>query len=277
LTDNAVYSMKVAIEEARASLRKGSHGFGAVIIRENRVVVRAHDTRESGTDSRGHAEMVAIRKACRLIGRNLSSCAIVCTHEPCGSCAEAIVTARIRAVAYGCCAAEAEAGRVFRNAMIVVEKGIMKEECSILYNREVRKELEKLRGASDDQLRIQDREREARRIEWYQSQSWPRKGDPLEKAYRVLLRKLRIQEDQAPVVRRDQSTLVFRSRNFCPTLEVCKILGMDTRRVCRLSNESSTDALVRQVDGRLAFTRNYEKIRLYSEYCEESVSYRGLS
>lgn len=49
--------------------------------------------------------------------------------------------------------------------MIVVEKGIMKEECSILYNREVRKELEKLRGASDDQLRIQDREREARRIE----------------------------------------------------------------------------------------------------------------
>ncbi len=141
---------------------------------------------------------------------------------------------------------------------------------------EVGKELERLRGASDDQLRILDREREAKRIMWYQTQDWnPQEGDPLDRAYRVLLRKLRIQEDQAPVVRRDERAITFHSMNFCPTLEACKILGLDTRRVCRLSSERSTDALVRQVDGRLSFSRNYRKIRPHSQYCEESISYRN--
>jgi tRNA(adenine34) deaminase len=152
----------------------------------------------------------------------------------------------------------------------------MREDCSVQRNQEVRAEVTRLRGASDDQLRAYDKERETRRIAWYhQTQNAARpEADPLERAYRVLLQKLGVQEDQAPIVQMDGKAIIFHSKNFCPTLEACKILGLDTRRVCRLYNEKSTDALVRQVDPRLTFSRNHERLRPYSEYCEESISYR---
>jgi hypothetical protein len=136
--------------------------------------------------------------------------------------------------------------------------------------------MKRLRGASDDQLRAYDDERAAKRIAWFEKEhDTAPVGDLLDKAYSVLLRKLGIREDEAPVVRRDDRAIMFHSKNFCPTLEACQILGMDTRRVCRLSNDKSTNAVVRQVDRRLNFTRNYERIRPHSEYCEESISYRG--
>ncbi len=71
----------------------------------------------------------------------------------------------------------------------------------------------------------------------------------------------------------NEREIVFHSKNCCPTLEACKILGLDTRKVCRLYNEKSTDALVRQVDSRLRFSRNYERIRPYTDSCEESISF----
>ena len=66
---------------------------------------------------------------------------------------------------------------------------------------DVEAELKKLQGASDDQLRLYDAERSERRIAWYKTQAWPSViPDPLEAAYQVLLRKLGIREDDAPVV-----------------------------------------------------------------------------
>ena len=145
-------------------------------------------------------------------------------------------------------------------------------------NKEVQAELMRLRGASDTQLRASDSEQATRRIAWYQTvRDAVKESTPLETAYRVLLCRLGIDEDEAPVVKRDDASITFHSINFCPTLEACRILGLDTRRVCRF-NESSTDALVRQVDPSLTFSRNYKKIRPYSEFCEESISYsRGAA
>ena len=157
---------------------------------------------------------------------------------------------------------------------VVVEKGVLGEECSVLYNRDVRSELAKLRGASDEQLRACDTALAAKRTRWYHAHYSPlRAGDPLDRAYHVLLRKLGITEEQAPMVRRDATTLVFHSRNFCPTLEACMILGLDSRKVCKSYNERSTDELVRQVDPRLSFSRNYERMRPSCGYCEESITY----
>ena len=98
--------------------------------------------------------------------------------------------------------------------------------------------------------------------------------DPPEQAYRLLLLRLGIPESQAPIIEKGPRRLVFHSRNFCPTLEACQILGLDTRRVCRLYNEGATQALVRQVDPRLCFRRNYEKLRPYAGYCEEIIELR---
>ncbi len=143
-------------------------------------------------------------------------------------------------------------------------------------HRDVRSELRRLRGASGGELRAHDEMLKARRTEWYWRHAGiPQGGDLLEQAYQVLLRKLGISEEEAPVVRKDARVLVFHSKNFCPTLEACRILGLDTRRVCRLSSEKSTDALVKLVDPSLRFSRNYKRIRPFSEYCEEMISVEG--
>jgi tRNA(adenine34) deaminase len=142
---------------------------------------------------------------------------------------------------------------------------------------QVARELEKLKGASDEQLRGYDRNATARRLQWYreQQENLNLPGDrPLESAYRLLLRKLGIRADEAPIVEKSKDRIVLHSRNFCPTLEACKILKLDTRRVCRLYNEGSTRELIRQIDPRLNFSRNYEKLRPYADYCEEVIEYR---
>jgi hypothetical protein len=139
-------------------------------------------------------------------------------------------------------------------------------------------ELQRLNGASDRQLLEHNRASAAGRLEWYREQfaGQPVPGTgPLEQAYRVLLRRLGIGETEAPIVERGPERLVFHSRNFCPTLEACKILDLDTRRVCRLYNEGATQELIRQVDPRLAFRRNYEKLRPYADFCEEIIELRG--
>jgi tRNA(Arg) A34 adenosine deaminase TadA len=279
-------AMKVAIEEARVSLREGNHGFGAVVVKNNRIISRVHDCEETQADPTAHAEMGAIREACMQLGKDLSSCAIVSTHEPCPMCAAAIVWAHISTVVYGHSIRDSvaqgrrririECAELFEraDARVAVQEGILKKECSVLYNQDVRKELNKLRGASDEKLLQYDKEREAKRIAWHKAQPpLPDARDPLRSAYQILLRKLGIGEDQAPVVYSDAKKMVFHSRNFCPTLEACLILGLDTRRVCRLSNEKSTDALVKQVDQRLLFSRNYQKIRPAYGLCEEWISF----
>ena len=144
---------------------------------------------------------------------------------------------------------------------------------------QVAKELEKLKGASDRQLRRYDQASAARRLAWYREQRKDPKlpgEEPLEMAYRLLLRKLGIREDEAPIVEKSKERIVMHSRNFCPTLEACKILKLDTRRVCRLYNEGSTRALVQQVDPNLTFSRNYEKLRPYTDYCEEVIEFRKI-
>ncbi len=70
---------------------------------------------------------------------------------------------------------------------------------------------------------------------------------------------------------RQKTKIVIHSKNFCPTLEACKILGLDTREVCKELNEEPTQALLQQLDPRLAFTRNYNALRPYEEFCEEMI------
>jgi tRNA(adenine34) deaminase len=142
----------------------------------------------------------------------------------------------------------------------------------------VRAELKRLHGATDQQLKRYSQQLSSKRLAWYdreQANLDLGTGDVVERGYRLLLRKLGISESQAPVVHKDRGSIVFHSKNICPTLEACRILGLDTRRVCRLYNESSTDQLIRQLDPRLRFRRNYNNIRPYSEYCEERIEYEG--
>ncbi len=280
--------MRTALREAEASLRQGNHGFGAVLVLRGRVIARAHDTEETQPDPTAHAELKAIRKAASRIGRDLSECLLVSTHEPCPMCAGAIVWSGLKRVAFGCSTSDtARQGRrrieisceeIFGRAHTAVEvrKGVLADQCAVLYDGQVRQEIRRLRKASDQALRRLNEERRARRVAWYLSEGRDmvlNARDPLEKGYLLLLAKLGISSADAPVISRDEKHLVFHSRNFCPTLEACRILRMDTRRVCRLSNEGATDALLRRMNPDLRFSRNYRRLRPHAEYCEEMIEY----
>ena len=99
--------MKVAIGEAEQSLREGNYGFGAVIIKNNATIAQAHDTEATDRDPTAHAEINAIRIASSRVGRDLSGCMLLSTHEPCPMCAGAIIWARIAHIVYGTSIADA--------------------------------------------------------------------------------------------------------------------------------------------------------------------------
>ncbi|MEN6340018.1 MAG: hypothetical protein ABFD03_07820, partial [Clostridiaceae bacterium] len=114
-----------------------------------------------------------------------------------------------------------------------------------------------------------------RRTEWYveNRESFDFLfGDSLETGYRLLLARFGITPTEAPVVERTEKRIVFHSQNFCPTLEACRRLGLDTRLVCKRLNERATDALVKLIDPRLTFSRNYKCLRPYAPYCEEMIT-----
>jgi len=280
--------MKRAIEEAKTSLREGNNGFGAVIVRDGKIIASSHDKEDTEHDPTSHAEINAIKEAGKILGKNLSGCILVSTHEPCPMCSYAIIWSGVAAVAYGYSIREAifqKRKRIdlpckdaFEKAgvNIAVYPGVMKAECSVLYREDVRKEIESLRDADDEKLKLLCDDSIERRTKWFLEN----KGgfnlidhdDLVLAGYRLLLERFHITPEEAPILRKTNKQIVFHSRNFCPTLEACKILGLDTRFICKKLNEASTDLLVKQIDRRLAFSRNYDKLRPYAECCEEIIS-----
>ncbi|XES76134.1 MAG: nucleoside deaminase [Candidatus Bathyarchaeia archaeon] len=279
--------MKQAVEEAKASLREGNKGFGAVIAKNGQVVSSAHDTECTENDATAHAELLAIQKASRKVGKNLSDCILVSTHEPCPMCATAVIWSGIAEIAYGFSTKEAiKQGRrridlscveLFHRAgvKVVVHEKVLHEECTVLYREDVRAEIRKLRNANDEALKALNINSAQRRVKWFKENREKLEDvitkDILDSGYRLLLERLGITEDQAPVVSRTEHEIVFHSQNFCPTLEACKILGVDTRIICRKLNENATDTLLKQIDPHLEFSRNYQNLRPYTKYCEESI------
>jgi tRNA(Arg) A34 adenosine deaminase TadA len=89
--------MSCAFFEARAALQRGEVPVGAVIVRDGAIVSRAGNQTLRDKDPTAHAEVLAIRRACRAENsERLSGCDIHVTLEPCAMCAAAISFARLR-------------------------------------------------------------------------------------------------------------------------------------------------------------------------------------
>lgn len=88
--------MRAAIRFARKGMDKNSGGpFGCVIVRKGKIIARAHNSVTDHNDPTAHAEVVAIRKACRkLKSFQLDGCEIYASCEPCPMCFGAIYWAR---------------------------------------------------------------------------------------------------------------------------------------------------------------------------------------
>jgi len=95
--------MRMAIEKAKEGVRKGQTPFGACIVKENKVVACCHNLVWGNTDITAHAEITAIRHACKKLKKvDLSGCVIYSTCEPCPMCFAACHWARLRRIVFGC-------------------------------------------------------------------------------------------------------------------------------------------------------------------------------
>lgn len=113
-----------------------------------------------------------------------------------------------------------------------------------------------------------------KRLHWYEENrdKIHLKGSDVRKAYTLLLIEyLALNPEEVPVVYEDEKKIVWRSYNFCPVLEACKKLRMDTREVCKKIEEKSVQVLISKINSNLKFSRNYKKIRPYEKYCEEII------
>lgn len=135
---NSFY-MKLAIEQAKIAKKMDEVPIGAVIVSGNNVVASAYNMSAMTNDPTAHAEILAIRQACKLLSTSkLCGSDMYVTLEPCPMCAQAISFARIRRLYFG--AYNPKGGGVENGAKIFqfcnhvpeIYGGILEAECSFL-------------------------------------------------------------------------------------------------------------------------------------------------
>jgi len=96
-------------------------------------------------------------------------------------------------------------------------------------------------------------------------------GLPLEEiAWRaVCFDYMNISPPDSRIIRVSDKKIRLDSHNFCPYLEACQQLGLDTRYICKEVGESSIQKMIEIIDPRLKFSRNYTNLRPHSDFCEE--------
>lgn len=131
--------MRQAIKLAKKAADMGEVPIGCVIVYEGKVIGRGYNRRTTDHNALAHAEITAIRKACKKMGDwRLEDCDMYVTLEPCQMCAGAIVQARMKRVVIGCMNPKAGcAGSVLNilqvdafNHQVEIEQGVLEEECS---------------------------------------------------------------------------------------------------------------------------------------------------
>ena len=130
--------MRKAIDLAVENVNNGGGPFGAVIVKDGEVIATAHNLRETDRSATAHAELLAIQKACEVLGGwRLSGCELYVTLEPCPMCAGAIINSRIDRVIFGSKDEKAGAcGSVMNlfaadfNHRPKLTVGVLEEECS---------------------------------------------------------------------------------------------------------------------------------------------------
>ncbi len=94
--------MKEALIEADKAMKNHEVPVGAVVVYNDKIIARAHNTREHSNQFQGHAEFLAMLKAQEVLGDwRLESCDVYVTLEPCPMCAGAMIQSRIKNVYYG--------------------------------------------------------------------------------------------------------------------------------------------------------------------------------
>lgn len=134
--------MRLALEEAEAAYTEGEVPVGAVLLRGETVVARAHNRVEQLGDATAHAELLCLREGMRLLGPRLTGCTLYVTLEPCAMCTGACVNAKLGRLVFGafdevagCCGSKMDLTDHCFLHSVEVWSGILENECKTLLTR----------------------------------------------------------------------------------------------------------------------------------------------
>lgn len=135
------YFMDIALKLAEKAFYEDEIPVGAVIVRDNKIISKAYNKKDTTKLVSKHAEMIAIEKANKkLKDWRLNDCTIYVTLEPCPMCAGAIQQSRINRVVYGCAANNKYNSdiifEIFKNKQnnhqVSITSGVLNNKCSNL-------------------------------------------------------------------------------------------------------------------------------------------------
>jgi tRNA(adenine34) deaminase len=158
------FYMDLALEEAQKAADIGEVPIGAVLVKDDQVIAKAHNLREVEKRAIAHAEILAIDEACKLTKAwRLEGTTLYVTLEPCAMCAGAIVLSRVSRVVYGAADPKGGCAGTLMNLLeeerfnhqCEVVSGIKEEECKTILSSffkelRLRKRKEKEGSASKD-------------------------------------------------------------------------------------------------------------------------------
>lgn len=136
--------MKAAIKEAQKAYQLDEVPIGCVIVREEKIIARGYNRRNTDKNTLAHAELTAIKKASKKCGDwRLEDCTMYVTLEPCQMCAGAIVQSRMQKVVIAARNPKAGcAGSVLNllqmpgfNHQVEIITGVLEEECAAMLSR----------------------------------------------------------------------------------------------------------------------------------------------
>jgi len=130
--------MKIALEEAQRAFDKGEVPVGAVLVKDDTVIAKAHNSRETSHDPTAHAETLLMRLVSnKYKSWRLTEGVLYVTKEPCIMCAGAMINARLGRLVYGC--RDEKGGAVDTlyallsdkrlNHQVGVTSGVLEDEC----------------------------------------------------------------------------------------------------------------------------------------------------
>ena len=130
--------MKEALKEAKKAYNKLEIPVGAIIVKDGKIIARAHNIKEEKQDTTKHAEIIAIQKASKKLETwRLNDCEMYVTLEPCAMCAGAIIQARLKKLYIGtmdtktgACGSVLNLLKDFKfNHNVELETGVLKDDC----------------------------------------------------------------------------------------------------------------------------------------------------
>jgi tRNA(adenine34) deaminase len=142
------YFMRDALRQAEKAYAADEVPVGAIVVREGKIIARAHNQVELLKDATAHAEMLALTQAEAAVGDwRLTDCDLYVTKEPCAMCAGALVHTRIQRLIFGCADPAAGAAGSMMNLLQMeslnhrcqITSGVLQDQCAAILQNFFRK------------------------------------------------------------------------------------------------------------------------------------------